>query len=349
MNVSEIVIPSAAKSMEHATIALGGMDNKRTRPKFVWLWDEAGDLFTISPDEKAAILIHQQHRGLTPGSLADTVFRGSSHNGNVFLLQNLIQDELHIFHSTDGKSAHSFSIFTSGIISADAWCNEECSQMMIVVLTLAGLEWWIKDFEDDILELKYRQDFGHEYRINIPQDPSAIVKLNPEGLMNAFILGENNGDVTLTHYNGIESNQLLNIKNGRRPKQLRPALTPMVDDTAKQSPIEFAIGHGGFPKSSWEFFVFDPQNNEFKIQTTYKKPEYDLYSYLFPKEMINHRYIAEDEGEVGVKTVDQGTWVPVFKDSIEHPLLLDDSLCGISKKGDDWILLCAPLEKEIKV
>ena len=345
MNVSEIVIPSVAKSMEHATIALGGMDNKRTRPKFVWLWDEEGDLFTISPDEKAAILIHQQHRGLTPGSLADTVFRGSSHNGNVFLLQNLIRDELHIFHSTDGKSAHSFCIFTSGIISADAWCNEECSQMMIVVLTLAGLEWWIKDFEDDILELKYRQDFGHEYRINIPQDPSAIVKLNPEGLMNAFILGENNGDVTLTSYSGIESNLLLDIKNGGRPKQLRPALMQIIDETSKQPPLEFAIVYGRFPPNSWEFFVFDPQNNGFKIESTSEKPVYELYSYLFPKEMSNLRFIAEDEGEVGVKTVDQGTWVPVFKDPIEHPFLLDDSLCGISKKGEDWILLCAPLGK----
>ena len=345
MTVSEIVIPSSAKSMEHATIALGGMDNKRTRPKFVWLWDEAGDLFTISPDEKAATLIHQQHRGLTPGSLADTVFRGSSHNGNVFLLQSLIRGKLHIFHSTDGKSVRSFSIFTSGIISADAWCNEECSQMMIVVLTLAGLEWWIKDFEDDILELKYRQDFGHEYRINIPQDPSAIVKLNPEGLMNAFILGENNGDVTLTSYSGIESNLLLDIKNGGRPKQLRPALMPIIDETSKQPPLEFAIVYGRFPPNSWEFFVFDPKNNEFKIESTYEKPVYELYSYLFPKEMSNLRFIAEDEGKVGVKTVDQGTWVPVFKDPIEHPFLLDNWLCGISKTGEDWILLCAPLGK----
>lgn len=343
MDVSEIVIPSTAKSMEHVTIALGGMDNRRMGPKFVWLWDEAGELFIISPDEKAATSIHQRHRGLTPGSLADTVFRGSSHNGNVFLLQNLVRDELNIFHSTDGKGVQSFSIFASGIVSADAWCNEECSQMMIVVLTLNGLEWWIKDIEDDILQLKYRQYFDHEYRINIPRDPSAIVKLNPEGLMNAFILGEKNGDVILTGYNGIESNVLLEIKNGRGPKQLRPALMPMVDNTAKQSPIEFAIGHGGFPESSWKFFVFDPEKKEFKIQTTYNKPEYDLYSYLFPKEMSNQRYIAEDEGEVGVKAVDQGTWVPVFKESIEHPFLLDDWLCGIAKKGDDWILLCAQL------
>ena len=336
-------IPSPANAMKYATLTLGGMDNRRLQPKFAWLWDEEGNLFILRPDNDEVKHIAHQHRGLTAGSLADTCFRSASHIGNTFLLQSSIRDELRLFHSFDGVSVHKFSIFTSGVISADAWCNDDCSRMMVVVLTFEGLEWWIKDHDDDIMEMKYRQHFEHEFSPSIPQDPSAIVRLNPEGHLHAFILGVRGEDLTLTQYNGVDSNEMLCIGNGGRPKELRPALLSNADDKATHSLLEFAIAHGRNPGHTWKFFVFDPKEREFKLESTIENKEYSLYSYLYPEEMSEKRYITANDGKLGIKFLGNNGWNPLLSDSVLHPFLMPNWLCGISRKGADWVLQRAPL------